>query len=136
VPRPKEIDPGVVDVLLKLLRKDRMKRYASVEEFLEDVERLRRGETPLATSGKAVRCGFCAEDVVPVKGRCPTCHEAVGSSGPIDVGLRANEFACPGCGSVVERGARACPGCGKGFCRNCLVKLAAAAGLCAGCGGR
>ena len=71
--------------------------------------------------------------MAPVDGVCPECHEAAGPSGPLELGLRANEFNCPGCKTVVERGQRACPGCAKGFCRNCLVKLAGAGGLCAPC---
>ena len=127
------LDAGLAAVILKLLRKDRNKRYQAVDEVIADLERCRRGEAPSAAAARTVKCGFCGEAVAPVKGRCPSCGEGTGASGPLELGLRPNEFNCPGCKAVVERGARACPGCAKGFCRNCLTKLAAPGGMCAPC---
>ena len=136
-PRPRaiapDLDEGLETVILKLLKKDRDKRYQTIDEVLGDLERCRRGERPAAVVGRKVKCAFCGESVVPVNDVCPECKQAAGTSGPLELGLRANEFNCPGCETVVERGQRACPGCAKGFCRTCQVRLAAAAGLCAPC---
>lgn len=102
--------PGGVlgSLILKLLTKERAKRPPTAAAVLAEIERCRRGDDE--------------EDAEEV------------DAGPLEIGLRAGEFSCPGCAGVVERGARACPGCGKGFCKSCLTRLAAAAGLCAPCG--
>ena len=104
-PRP----PGGVlaSIIAKLLTKERAKRYQTADEVLGAIDRCRRGDE--------------------------VDEEEEVDAGPLEIGLRSNEFACPGCAGVVERGARACPGCGKGFCRTCLIRLAVAAGLCAPC---
>ncbi|HEX7896286.1 MAG TPA: serine/threonine-protein kinase [Planctomycetota bacterium] len=133
-PKP-DVDAGLAAVLLKLLKKDRNKRYQTIDEVIADLERCRRGERPAAAAvvGKKITCAFCGESVAPVDGVCPECKEAAGPAGPIELSLREDEFKCPSCKVIVRRGQRACPGCAKGFCQNCLIKLAAAGGLCAPC---
>jgi serine/threonine protein kinase len=100
------LDAGTAALILRLLRKERGKRLPSAAEALEAVDACRRG------------------DAEP---------EEEAEAGPLDLALRPGEFACPGCGAPVAKGARACPGCAKGFCRTCLTRLAGASGLCAAC---
>lgn len=107
------LEEGLAAVILKLLRKERSKRYPNAAELIADLESCRRGERPLARS----------DDETPAPG-----------VEPLEVSLRPDEFACPACRHPVPKGSRACPGCAKGFCRTCLTRLAEAAGLCAPCG--
>jgi eukaryotic-like serine/threonine-protein kinase len=100
-----DLDAGLAALIVRLLRKDREKRVQTAAELSDALEACRRGE---AVAGEV-------------------------DAGPLELGQRSGEFACPGCGSPVPRGARACPGCARGFCRTCLTRLAGAGGLCGPC---
>ena len=112
------LDDGLAAVILRLLRKERASRYPTAAELIEDLERCRLGERPLA---------------LPAREDLDDDEEPDPSSDPLEVSLRAGEFACPGCRTPVPKGSRACPGCAKGFCKTCLNRLAEAGGLCAPC---
>lgn len=129
------LDENLAAVALKLLSRDPAKRYASVKEFLRDLDLCRRGDTPdaLRSTGRKVKCGFC-DSVMPAKlPKCTVCGTSLG--GPREIGLqqRANEVACVGCGGPRDRKSRICPNCRKAICGNCLRGLVVRDGLCAGC---
>jgi serine/threonine protein kinase len=136
---PVAVDPSVDEnlaaVALRLMARAPAKRYASVKDFLKDLELCRRGDTPeaLKSTGRKVKCGFC-EAIVPAKlPKCSVCGTALGGPGKIDLQVRADEVACPGCGGLRERRSRVCPHCRKGICGNCLRGLTVREGLCADC---
>ncbi len=138
-PDPATLKPDIGEelgaVIVKLLAKDRADRYATVEEFLGDFQHCRRGTAPdvIRSTGRKIRCGFC-ESVMPAQAKkCTVCGEAVG--GPKEIGLspRADEVACPACGGLRDRRARACPQCGRGICGNCLRGIVKRDGLCSEC---
>jgi hypothetical protein len=140
VPRnPAEVNPDLgeelASVVLKLMARNRANRYATVDEVLREFEGCRRGAAPeaLKATGRKIRCGFC-ESVMPAKSKkCTVCGEALGVPKTIDVAARADEVACPACGGLRERRARACPHCGRGICGNCLRGLVERDGLCSAC---
>jgi eukaryotic-like serine/threonine-protein kinase len=130
-----DVGEELASVTLKLMARNRANRYASVEEFLKDFDHCRRGAAPeaLHATGRKVRCGFC-EAIMPAKAKkCTVCGEALGVPAQIEVATRADEVACPACGGLRERRARACPQCGRGICGNCLRGLVKSDGLCAEC---
>jgi serine/threonine-protein kinase len=61
---PAEVNPSVEEnlsaVALKLMSRSPAKRYASVKEFLKDLDLCRRGDTPeaLRSTGRKVKCGL------------------------------------------------------------------------------
>jgi serine/threonine protein kinase len=141
VPRPaKEHNSMLSDefcaVVRKLLAKSPQRRYPNVPEFLRDLERYTRGETPEAMEqfGRMIRCGFC-ETVNPAsEKRCKVCHEPLHSAAvEISLQTRTDEFKCPGCGAINRKGSRACAGCAKGFCSNCKRRIAVLQGFCERC---
>ena len=130
------VGEGLSAVTLKLLSKVRSKRYQTVKEVLDDLQRCRDGKTPEAAraAGKGATCPFC-ETINPAGERkCRVCGESL-LQGPtaLDLHLRRGEFKCPGCGGVCEAGARACARCGKGICVKCRRALAARKDLCEAC---
>jgi len=136
---PVAVDPSVDEnlaaVALRLMARAPAKRYASVKDFLRDLDLCRRGDTPeaLRSTGRKVKCGFC-DAVMPAKlPKCSVCGTALG--GPKEIGLqvRGGEVACPGCGGLRERRSRTCPHCRKAICGNCLRGLTLRDGLCADC---
>jgi eukaryotic-like serine/threonine-protein kinase len=130
-----EVGEELAAVIRKLLARNRAHRYASVEEFLGDFERCRRGTAPDAihSTGRKIRCGFC-ESVMPSgTKKCTVCGETLGVPAEIGLTPRADEVACPACGAFRERRARACPKCGRGICGNCLRGIVARDGLCSEC---
>lgn len=129
------VDENLSSVAMRLIAKSPARRYASVEEFLKDLELCRRGDTPeaLKVTGRKVKCGFC-DSVMPAKTpKCTVCGSALVDTGKIDLQTRPNEVPCPSCGGLRERRSRVCPHCGKGICGNCLRKVVAREGLCADC---
>lgn len=136
---PASVKPDIGDALsaitLKLLARERARRYGSVEEFLKDFDRCRRGTAPeaLGATGRKVKCGFC-ESMMPAQAtKCTVCGEGLHVPKQLELKTRVNEVACPACGSMRERRARACPNCGKGICGNCLRGIAIRENLCAEC---
>lgn len=136
---PSRARPGVSEelsaVTLKLLARPRDRRYASVEEFLKDLEACRQGTDPqaLESTGRKIRCGFC-ESVMPAKAqKCSVCGEALHSPKEIELKTGAGDLPCPSCGQSRERRVRSCPHCGKGICINCLRGAVVREGLCAKC---
>jgi len=130
-----EIGEELAAVIRKLMQRNRADRYATVEEFLGDFEHCRRGTAPdaIRSTGRKIRCGFC-ESVMPAQAKkCTVCGESLG--GPKEIGLttRTDEVACPACGGLRERRARACPQCGRGICGNCLRGIVERDGLCSEC---
>jgi len=141
VPKPaKEHNSMLSDefcaVVRKLLAKSPQRRYQNVTEFLRDLERYTRGETPEAMEhfGRMIRCGFC-ETVNPAsEKKCKVCHEPLRSvASEVSLQTRTDEFKCHGCGAINRKGARACSGCAKGFCSNCKRRLAVLQGFCERC---
>jgi serine/threonine protein kinase len=132
-----EVEENLASVALKLLSRSPARRYASVKEFLKDLDLCRRGDTPeaLRSTGRKVKCGFC-DAVMPAKiPKCTVCGTSIGGGGGGEIGLKtaANEVACPGCGGLRERRSRVCPHCRKGICGNCLRGLVVRENLCADC---
>ncbi len=130
-----EIGEELAAVIRKLLERNRANRYAAVDEFLADFERCRRGTVPEAirSTGRRIRCGFC-EAVMPANAKkCTVCGESLGAPQEIGISTRTNEVACPACGGLRERRARACPQCGRGICGNCLRGVVKRDGLCSEC---
>jgi serine/threonine-protein kinase len=131
-----DVDENLAAVAMKLMAKAPGRRYASVEEFLRDLDLCRRGDTPeaLKSTGRKVKCGFC-DAVVPAKlGKCSVCGTALGHSG--EIGFKdavEGGIPCPSCGALRERRSRVCPGCRKGICGNCLRGIVARDGLCTPC---
>lgn len=129
------VDENLAAVAMKLIAKAPARRYASVEEFLRDLDLCRRGDTPeaLKSTGRKVKCGFC-DAVMPAKlPKCTVCGTMLG--GPAEIGLqvRSTELPCPACGKPRERRSRVCPHCSRGICGNCLRKVSARDGLCTDC---
>jgi serine/threonine protein kinase len=130
-----EIGDDLAAVLLKLLSRDRGRRYGTVAEFLEDFDGCRRGVAPqaLKNTGRKIRCGFC-ESILPAgTKKCTVCHEALDVPAVIGLGDRSKEVPCPSCGEPRDRHSRACPRCGQGICGNCLRGAVVQGGLCAEC---
>jgi serine/threonine protein kinase len=130
-----EVGDELAAVTLKLMARNRADRYGTVEEFLKDLDGCRRGASPeaLKATGRKIRCGFC-ESIMPAKAaKCTVCGEALNVPKRIDLQTRVDEVACPSCGGLRERRARACPKCGKGICGNCLTGIVVREGLCAEC---
>jgi len=128
-------DENLAAVAMRLIAKQPDRRYASVQEFLRDLDLCRRGDTPeaLKSTGRKVKCGFC-EAVMPAKlPKCTVCGSALGASGEIDLKTGVNEVPCPSCARPRERRSRVCPHCRQAICGNCLRKVAARDGLCAAC---
>ncbi len=128
---------GLSAVTLKLLSKVRAKRYPSVKEVLDDLQRCRDGKTPEAarTAGKGVACPFCETMNPAGERKCHVCGESLlQGTTALDLHLRSGEFKCPGCGAVCEAGSRACARCGKGICTKCRRALAVRKDLCEKCG--
>lgn len=139
-PAPREANPAVSkdlsNVILKLLEKDPDRRYASAKDFLDDLDRLDRGELVEAVHDfeNFVKCSFCETPNPPGVEQCSVCRENLDARKPdLDIQIRSDEFACAGCGNIVERGRRACPRCNKPFCRQCKTALAVSDGLCPSC---
>ena len=129
------VDENLASVAMRLIAKAPARRYASVEEFLKDLDLCRRGDAPeaLRNTGRKVKCGFC-EAVMPAKlPKCTVCGTALGASGEIALRTGVSELPCPACGRPRERRARVCPHCRRGICGNCLRKVVARDGLCADC---
>jgi serine/threonine protein kinase len=129
------VDENLAAVALRLMARVPAKRYASVKEFLRDLDLCRRGDTPeaLKSTGRKVKCGFC-DAVMPAKlPKCTVCGTSLVGPGEIGLQTRADEVACPGCGGLRERRSRACPHCCKGICGNCLRGLTVREGICADC---
>ncbi|HZE99908.1 MAG TPA: serine/threonine-protein kinase [Planctomycetota bacterium] len=129
------IDENLGSVALKLMARAPERRYGSVEEFLRDLDLCRRGDTPdaLRSTGRKVKCGFC-EAIMPAKlGKCSVCGSALGPSGEIGFRSESAEVACPSCGGLRERRARACPHCRKPICGNCLRGVVVREDLCSRC---
>ncbi|HVE41901.1 MAG TPA: protein kinase [Planctomycetota bacterium] len=131
-----EVGEELAAVTMKLLARNRADRYPSVEDFLRDFEGCRRGTAPeaLRSTGRRVKCGFC-DSVNPAKAtKCSVCGEALGNfPKQLDLSPRGGEVACPACGGLRERRARACPHCGRGICGNCLRGVVQRDGLCSAC---
>jgi serine/threonine-protein kinase len=129
------VDDNLAAVAMKLMAKLPARRYASVQEFLRDLDICRRGDTPEAvkSTGRKVKCAFC-EAVMPANlPKCTVCGSALGASGEVALKTGGKELPCPACGRPRERRSRVCPHCRKGICGNCLKKLVARDGLCADC---
>jgi serine/threonine protein kinase len=129
------VDENLAAVALRLMARAPAKRYASVKDFLKDLDLCRRGDTPeaLKSTGRKVKCGFC-DAVMPAKlPKCSVCGTALGGPGEIALQIGATEVACPGCGGLRERRSRLCPHCRKGICGNCLRGLTLRDNLCADC---
>ncbi|HLY73360.1 MAG TPA: serine/threonine-protein kinase [Planctomycetota bacterium] len=129
------VDDNLAAVAMKLIAKPTARRYASVEDFLRDLDLCRRGDTPeaLKSTGRKVKCGFC-EAVMPANlPKCTVCGSALGA--PRELALKAGgrEAPCPACGRLRDRRTRVCPHCRTGICGNCLKNIAARDGLCVGC---
>jgi len=130
-----EIGEELAAVIRKLMQRNRADRYATVEEFLGDFEHCRRGTAPdaIRSTGRKIRCGFC-ESVMPAQAKkCTVCGESLGAPKEIGLTTRTDEVACPACGGLRERRARACPQCGRGICGNCLRGIVDRDGLCSEC---
>ena len=130
------VDDNLAAVSMKLLAKAPGRRYASVEDFLRDLDLCRRGDTPeaLKSTGRKVKCGFCDAVVPAALPKCSVCGTALAPSG--EIGFKDAAFGgipCPSCGALRDRKARVCPGCRKGICGNCLRGLIVRDGLCAPC---
>jgi len=136
---PAEVSPSVDEnlsaVAMKLISKAPERRYASVQDFLRDLDLCRRGDTPeaLKSTGRKVKCGFCEAVMPAALSKCTVCGSALGPSGEISLRANASQVPCPACGRPRERRARTCPHCRKAICDNCLRKVAARDGLCADC---
>ncbi len=138
---PRSINPDITEgmqaVLAKMMARLPEKRYKGASAFLEDLDRLIRGEDPVAAveTGRFLKCGFC-DSLNPGKAaRCKVCGESL-SAGPkveLDLALRPGEFLCRGCGAPNPRGARTCSGCLKLFCPACGERPLEAGARCA-CG--
>jgi serine/threonine-protein kinase len=129
------VDENLAAVAMKLIAKQPARRYASVQEFLRDLDLCRRGDTPeaLKSTGRKVKCGFC-EAVMPAKlPKCTVCGSALGSSGELSLRGGDSDRPCPACGRPRDRRARVCPHCRKAICSNCLRKVVARDDLCTDC---
>ncbi len=128
-------DENLSALAMKLIAKAPERRYASVQDFLRDLDLCRRGDTPeaLKSTGRKVKCGFCEAVMPAALPKCTVCGSALGPSGEIALRPAAAEAPCPACGRPRERRARTCPHCRKAICGNCLRKVAARDGLCADC---
>jgi serine/threonine protein kinase len=129
------VDDNLAAVAMKLIAKLPARRYASVQDFLRDLDLCRRGDTPeaLKSTGRKVKCGFC-DAVMPANlTKCTVCGSALGAPGELALRTSGPPAACPACRKPRERRARVCPHCGQAICSNCLKKSVASDGLCADC---
>ncbi len=140
-PKPAQaVNPGISDgleaILKKLLAKAPARRYQNVAEFLDDLGRYQRGESPAALEnfGRMVRCGFCETANPAAESKCKVCGEPLRSvAAELTLAPRADEFKCPGCQEYVRKGSKSCPSCRKAFCVRCRKRLVALRGFCEFC---
>ncbi|HYE97930.1 MAG TPA: serine/threonine-protein kinase [Planctomycetota bacterium] len=129
--------PGVQAILGRMMARSPERRYSDATAVLQELERLSRGEDPLALqgSGRRVKCSFCEALNAADATKCSVCGEGLGStvSAPIEIVLRNDEFACGRCGGVNRRGARACGSCRAPVCSNCRKTTAQVGAYCWSC---
>jgi serine/threonine protein kinase len=139
-PSPKEIVPVLTDGFSAMVRKAMAKapgrRYATAAEFLDDLERVKRGDDPMAMSdfGNFIKCGFCEALNPEREKKCSVCGEKLRMfAGPIELAMFKDEFKCPSCTAFLKKGTRECPRCGMQFCVRCRLRKAELKGYCQLC---
>ncbi|HVE42493.1 MAG TPA: serine/threonine-protein kinase [Planctomycetota bacterium] len=138
-PSPKQHDPALADglcaMIKKMISKPPKKRYQRMDELMEDLAKVSQGEDPeaLAEFGQVTKCSFCETFNPAGEKKCKVCGENLDASGPLEIVARADEFKCPGCGSINRKGARSCGGCRKHFCARCKIRVAVLRNFCHHC---
>jgi serine/threonine protein kinase len=123
-------------IVMKLLEKEIERRYSGARELLEDLDRLRRGESVRAHIERKdpVVCRFCGTSNPPDQQVCSVCREPIrGTEIMLALSQRDDEFQCRLCEHYVRKGTAACPTCMNPTCIRCKAATAEGSGVCAAC---